>query len=389
MNESLLPDYTGGGIVNLMASITSALGRQTRSYEPVAEVEALGLGRARNVVLLVIDGLGYETLVRHGRSGALHNALARTLTSVFPSTTASAVTTFLTGLAPQQHALTGWFMYFEEIGALATPLPFKPRGNGALLTELGTRPKDLFSHTPMFNGLQRRSYSVCPNRISDTPFNRFHAGVAKRRGYGSLSDFFASIVDAVREADSPAFVYAYYPEIDAHGHEYGIDSPETKRHFELFDNGFSQLANALAGTETVIIATADHGFVDTSPGDRIALDDHPQLADTLALPLCGEPRVVYCYVKPGMEREFERYAATQFSKYAVLERSETLLRNGYFGPGTPHPRLHGRIGDYTLLMRNNYILKDWVPGERPHSLVGVHGGLSASEMTVPLCIVQA
>ena len=73
---------------------------------------------------------------------------------------------------------------------------------------------------------------------------------------------------------------------------------------------------------------------------------------------------------------------------ALRKASETLLRDGYFGPGAPHPRLHKRIGDYTLLMRDSYVLKDWVPGERPHTLIGVHGGLSVSEMTVPLCIAQ-
>lgn len=388
MSEFLRPDYTGGSIVNLMASIASALGGRPPSYEPLADVETLGLGQARNVVLLVVDGLGYETLVNYGRGGALHSRLTRTLTSVFPSTTASAVTTFLTGLAPQQHALTGWFMYFEEIAELATPLPFRPRGNTELLTENGVRPEDLFLHTPIFNGLQRQSYSVCPGNITDTPYNRFHSGVAKRRGYGSSTEFFSFIEDAVRDADTPAFVYAYYPEIDALGHAFGVDSPESRQHFEDFDKGFARLLKSLAGTETVIIATADHGFIDTAPSQRIELDDHPELAETLAIPLCGEPRVVYCYLKPGKQKQFERYAATALAEYAVVERSETLLRDGYFGPGAPHPQLHKRIGDYTLLMRDSYVLKDWVPGERRHTLIGVHGGLSVSEMTVPLCIAQ-
>jgi hypothetical protein len=61
-----------------------------------------------------------------------------------------------------------------------------------------------------------------------------------------------------------------------------------------------------------------------------------------------------------------------------------LLQENWFGPGVAHPKLASRIGDFALVMQENWTIKDWLPGERQHSMLGVHGGVSADEMQVPL-----
>jgi hypothetical protein len=50
--------------------------------------------------------------------------------------------------------------------------------------------------------------------------------------------------------------------------------------------------------------------------------------------------------------------------------------------------LQSRIGDYVLLMRAGATIKDWMPGERRHTLIGVHGGATAEEMLVPLVVIE-
>ena len=47
------------------------------------------------------------------------------------------------------------------------------------------------------------------------------------------------------------------------------------------------------------------------------------------------------------------------------------------------------MGDYTLLMREHYVIRDRLPGEKTYTQVGVHGGLSAAELNVPLCLLRA
>ncbi|MGH9893183.1 MAG: alkaline phosphatase family protein, partial [bacterium] len=87
-----LPDYQGGGIVNLMASIVGAFGGDPGFYPPLDALDGARLRAHRNIVLFVIDGLGYEWLKRAGPGSALFRHTVGPITSVFPSTTASAIT---------------------------------------------------------------------------------------------------------------------------------------------------------------------------------------------------------------------------------------------------------------------------------------------------------
>jgi hypothetical protein len=69
---------------------------------------------------------------------------------------------------------------------------------------------------------------------------------------------------------------------------------------------------------------------------------------------------------------------------ADVVESRQLVDEGWFGPGTPHPRFAERIGDVALVMRGRYTVKDWTPGEARHLHIGNHGGTSEDEMLIPL-----
>jgi len=61
----------------------------------------------------------------------------------------------------------------------------------------------------------------------------------------------------------------------------------------------------ISGTNTTVIITADHGLIDIPSANVIFLEDHPELQDTLTLPLCGQSRTAYCYVHPAKAKKFE------------------------------------------------------------------------------------
>ncbi|MET0010579.1 MAG: alkaline phosphatase family protein, partial [Candidatus Thiodiazotropha sp. 6PLUC4] len=128
-----LPDYYGGSIVNLMASIQQGLGGQPHPYVQHRLLPSAEITPYRQVLLWVIDGLGLNYLQAHAEAVNLNANLLGGMTSVYPPTTASAITTFLTGEAPQQHGLTGWHVYFRELGAVLAILPGKPRYGGVSL----------------------------------------------------------------------------------------------------------------------------------------------------------------------------------------------------------------------------------------------------------------
>jgi predicted AlkP superfamily pyrophosphatase or phosphodiesterase len=377
----VLPDYAGGSVVNLMSSIATALGGDS-PYPPLEALPPESLAGARHLVLLVVDGLGHGFL--SGRDGALRRHLVGPLTSVFPSTTASAIPTFLAGLAPQQHGLTGWNMYFREIGAVVAPLPFRVRTGRHALRDAGVTPAQLFGLTPLFDRLPVSSHVVSPRQIVHSDFNVTLAGKAKRHGYESLDEMFALIAGLLRIEAPKRYIHAYWPQLDSLAHEFGIGSAPVAEAFASLDAGFARLAEIARQTGSRIVVTADHGFIDTD--ETIDLDDHPGLRDTLLLPLCGEPRVAYAYLRAGRVAQFEAYVRTHLAGRVDAIPSDAVVRQGWLGPGTPHPGLRDRLGDYVLIPRGRAILRDWLAGEVRYTHVGVHGGLSAEEMLVPLVV---
>ncbi|WP_301103372.1 nucleotide pyrophosphatase/phosphodiesterase family protein [Propionivibrio sp.] len=387
MSSTVFPNYTGKGIVNLMQSIATACGSIRAPYPQLDALPATALGGARHIVLLVIDGLGQRTLDNHPASQNLRRHAISTMTSVFPSTTASAITTFMTGLAPAQHGLTGWHMHLDEIGQTLAILPLTARvGTSALPPE--TLTSRLFDYPTLFQQLDRECWALAPQSIADSPFNVWHARGARRLAYNSLPELFAQLATLLREAQTPRFIYAYYPDLDTRSHRHGTQSEQVQQTLAALDAGFGDLLNAAQGSDSWLIGTADHGFIDSPPQRVLNLDDHPQLTALLSRPLCGERRAAYCYVSTARATAFEAYVRQHFGHCLDLRCSSELVSAGWFGPPPYHPRLASRVGDYTLVMKGNWTIKDWLPGEKRHRMLGVHGGVSSDEMTVPLIAVK-
>jgi len=388
-----LPDYHGGSIVNLMRSIERALDARpsdaAAAYPELNALPAGALSGARNIVLLVLDGLGYDYLNGPGAGSALQRHLKARLTSVFPSTTTTAVTSFLTGVGPQQHALTGWHAWLRELGCVAATLRFSPRHGGEPLSKAGIAPRSVFTSEPMFDRLAVKSYVVSPDKIIESDYNVAHCGVAERRPYKELPALFSTLAEIVRSGGERKFIHAYTYDFDVAAHTFGSASPELRDKFRQIDAAFARLLDEIAGSDTMVIAVADHGFIDSPKAACIELADHPQLAQTLMLPLCGERRVAYCYVQPGQDRAFEHYVQTRLAHCTSLYRSDDLIAQGWFGLGAANPRLPERVGHYTLVMKDDYTIKDWILGESRYLTVGVHGGVSAAEMYVPLIVAAA
>lgn len=380
--QATLPDYRGGSLVNLMSSIATALGGSS-AYPPLTLLPPEALAGARHLLLLVIDGLGHDYLL--GREGALRRHLRGKLTSVFPSTTASAIPTFLTGLAPQQHGLTGWNMYFREIGAIVAPLPFRVRTGRHALREAGVTPASLFGLAPLFDRLPLPCHVVSPRNIIHSDFNVALSGRAQRHGYESLDEMFAALARLLR-SDTRIYIHAYWPQLDSLAHEYGPRSEQVAAAFAALDAAFAGLLDVAQDSGSRVIVTADHGFIDSPAEQTIDLDDHPRLRETLLLPLCGEPRMAYAYVRAGRETQFEDYVRERLADRVGLFRSEAILQQGWLGPGAAHPGLHDRLGDYVLIPRGRGTLRDWLKGEERYIHAGVHGGLSEAEMRVPLVV---
>lgn len=381
----MLPEYGGGSLVNLMASLVAARGGAPR-HGTLHELPPADLAQARNLVLLLIDGLGDNYLARRAAGGELARRRRSALSSVFPSTTASAVTTTFTGCTPLEHGLTGWFTYFGAAGCVAAALPFRSRGDFLPLSLRGVAPGDVYSAQSLFASLPVRSIVVSPREIIDSAYNRHHCRGAERRAYDDLEGLVRETEAALKSGDERKFVYVYWPQYDTVSHQHGSESAPAAAQLAAIDEAFGRLLARVAGTQTVIVATADHGFVDCPPGDCLALEDAPGLSAMLRFPLCGERRIAYCHVQEGCAAEFMARAEQWLAGRGRACSSRELVAHGWFGPGAPHPSFAERIGDVALLMNGRFTIKDWTPGESRRLHIGNHGGASEEEMTVPLIV---
>lgn len=380
------PDYAGGSIVNLMSSLGHHLGGPTHGYAPLRALPEARLAGARRVALIVIDGLGAELLAYLDHAQRLAPYRAATMTSVFPPTTASAVTTFMSGLAPQQHGLTGWFMHFRRLGAVTAVLPFVPRYARQGLREVGIEPAALIDAPSFTAGLRVPAALLMPADLVDSGFSRLLGAGARRDAYRDLDGFRAALTAFVAGRDEARYLYAYWPELDRLAHLHGPSAAAVAAHFDALAAALAPVLAAARDSGTLVILTADHGFIDSGPAERIELAAHPRLGALLALPLCGEPRTAYAYVRAAAADEFAACAGEAFGPQVTVHRADDFLAAGWFGPGEPHPELAARIGDFVLSLAGRATLRDLVVGERPFDLYGQHGGVSAAEQLVPLLL---
>lgn len=380
--ELQLPEYGGQSIANLMASLGRACGGQS-PYPDLAQLPADALTPARNLILLVIDGLGDDHLLANPQARRLNQGRQGRMTSVFPSTTASAITTFLTGLAPRQHGLTGWFMHLRELDRVMAVLPGQARGEGWNYLTGGVDVAVLYGNSPFSALIQRTAHNLSPDFISNSPYNVSLQGSSRMHAYTDLTDM-ARRLGGICRQPGEKYVYAYWPKLDSTGHHHGMGSPEAKACLQEIEYLVERLEHELAGTDSLLLVTADHGQIDTEASDRLHLDDHPALAEMLQLPLCGEPRAAYAYLKAGRDAAFRQYMESELGHAVELHPSEDLIRDGWYGPPPSRPELAGRCGDYCLVMRDRYTLQDRVAGEQRHVSIGTHGGISSAEMWVPL-----
>lgn len=381
------PAYQTSSLVNLMSRLAREFGVDDHIYPAFEHASLAQLADYQNIVLLIIDGLGARYLDSH--PGFLHSHKSTELTSVFPTTTASAITTFMTGLAPQQHGLTGWFTYLKEIGAVTAVLPCQLRGSRESLLDRGIDIAALYGHIPFFDLLNVPSTVLAPEWIIDSPFNVAHSGRARRQGYTDLVSMFDNLRGILQGETERQYIYAYWPDFDRLSHQFGNSSEQVAQHYRELDAMLTQFIDSIAGTRTLLLITADHGFIDTRPERLINLHEHPVLRDCLSLPLSGEPRLAYCYVHPDKATTFVDYVQEHFAQQMELIESHRLIAQGAFGLGEAHPQLGQRVGDYTLIMKDNYVIKDWLAGEKPFFQYGVHGGISELEMQVPLIVLAS
>lgn len=370
------PDYNGNSIVNLMSSIKQVLGGKSK-YK---KLEGLNLKFKNNLVLFVIDGLGYEYLTKNCKNSFLLENLKGKMTSVFPSSTAAATTTLMTGLAPLEHGISGWRIFDRKIGGIIHPLPFEFWQKKVSLEKTKIEFPKIYSKDSFYEDIKVESTSIAQDELACSSFSLESQRGAKIIEFGKLEELFSQLKKQCQNKDRK-FIYTYVGEFDYLFHRGGKKSEKMRKYLSKLDGKIKKLAKELKGTGTTLIITSDHGQLENK---FINLSKDKKIADCLFMPLCGETRYAYCYIKKGEEKEFEKILSTKYKKYLDFFKSQDLIEKGMFGLFDEHKDFLGRVGDYTIIMKENYALDDFftLAGREPFK--SNHGGLHKDEMLVPL-----
>jgi hypothetical protein len=393
------PHYAGLSILNLAASVERWLGLPPGPHAPLA-IEALDSMAAdgRQVVVCLLDGLSFARFTGwlDGPGRALQplvaDGLLAPLTSVVPSTTTSALTTLWTGRSPAEHGILGYELLLREYSLIANMITLAPAAfdnQRGLLERAGVRPQTLLPMPTLGTRLTQAGTEVhafVGNSIRNSGLSRMHYADATLHGFGSPADLWQSLRQLV---DSPPpgrrFAWAYYSGVDALSHVYGPDSDLVRAELEFFVRAmvdlFVQPLDRRVGRDVLLLLLADHGQVATTIQPHYQLAQHPGLTRRLHLTPTGEARLAYLYLRPGQAAAVDEYVERAWPGGFTRLESDHALRAGLFGPGTPSVQAASRLGDVVLIGRGPAYLW-WA--DKPDTLLGRHGSLTADEMLVPL-----
>lgn len=360
----IVPDYDGPCLTGIAPGLllTPPGRRPTWFPEP--------LRTARRVVLLVVDGLGWHQILDH-RSLLPHLVAmeGEAITTVAPSTTATALTSLVTGAAPLQHGIVGYRM--DMSGTVMNTLSWSGQRPGERRRDLrAVFPPRSVQPVPPFCG--QTVPVITRAEHFGTGFTDAHLANASFRGWRATSSIPVEIAAALDEGHD--FVYAYYDGVDKIAHERGFG-----RHYEAelraADRLISDVLDTVPSGVTVAVV-ADHGQVPTGD-DLIELD-----RDVLALidHQSGEGRFRWLHARDGRSDELTALL-DRYSSLAWIVTRRRLLAEKWFGT-SGDPSLIRRLGDVALVPFGTSSFED--PDDTgSFPLVCRHGSLTEAEMRVP------
>lgn len=333
-----------------------------------ADIVSDAAAAARTVVLLVVDGLGWHQLHRH-RSIAPSLAAASDatppITTVAPSTTATAMTSLTTGAAPGEHGLVG-YRIATSLGLL-NALRWRADGRDVR----AALPPDELQPVAPFCG--QPTAVVTHTKFRHSGFTGAHLRGGTFWEWHDLPGFVAAVLGAV--GDGFRFVFAYYDAIDKIAHEFGLGR---RYHSALAEA--ERLAVALRSdlpAEVPLIVTADHGIVEVLEPPVMIDPEVVALTDGWS----GEARLLWLHACAGAESGLAS-ACERYADIAEIAPVEQVLDEQWLGRHVT-VTARGRLGDVALVPRGLQAFT--MPDEKKprHALIGRHGGLTAEEMLVP------
>jgi hypothetical protein len=319
------------------------------------------------VVLFVLDGLGWDQLQERAElAPTLMSMQGRSIHTVAPTTTATALSSITTGLTPGEHGLIGYRMVLggEVINVLRWAV-------GPQQVRRSQPPSTVQPFEPF---LGQRVPVIAQGELQESGFSEAHLRGCDPVGWRAPSSI--AVEAAIQVSAGERFVYCYYNGIDKIAHERGFgDFYDAELRF-----ADALVADLIAAVPpgTAVLVIADHGQVEV--GARIV---HP--SDDLLGPVTiqsGEGRFRWLHCASSDVAGVVDTAESEVGDIAWVVTKEQMLDEGWFGP-TVAPPVQQRLGDVALCAYEPVSFYE-AADSGPFELVCRHGSMTSAEMNVPL-----
>jgi predicted AlkP superfamily pyrophosphatase or phosphodiesterase len=390
------PRYNGYSIANIPETVAKLLG--VRATRPLVDEKLSSYAGTEHAVFLLLDGFGAAQLKfardRYGVPSFEHlfsRADHLGITSVFPSTTSSAMSSLHTGLTPQEHGVIGYTMFISELGAITQMLRFTPVLGGRSVFDSGLDPASFLNARTIHERLTEGgvfSTVYTPNHILDSGLSRITYRGADVEPSFSFTDSIVRARKNLEKDHGTSFHFVYYASPDTVSHARGpyseVFAAELESLFSVVSKQlFSKLDKKIAKKTTLLIS-GDHGATRVRRESILDVADHPELTSNFRLPPTGDSRASIFNLKPGTQDRVRSFFEEKFPEQFEVMDSSRLLSEGYYGLGKVKEETRSRIGDLVVLAKIDNAIDNSGIEFRKDEIPGRHGGLSGEEMQVPL-----
>jgi len=362
----------------------------------------------KKVVLIVIDGLGYNQYLKQQQNDPLltnltNKGITQPLTSVFPSQTTNALTTLNTGLTPQEHGLFEYFLYLKNIGIINSlkcecinqktkkPSQTKSINPNSLLLKgktihdtLNENDIKTFTHTNITNAFCPCSKIIFQGSTIKPALNTQDLIIGLRKN-----------LEENKNNNTYFFVHIDTP--DAIAHKYGPNSyqyyTELTNITYLLNRELVQKLDPKTAKNTLLLLTADHGGIDVDIEKTIylpktALPMQTQKNQEPISPI-GSYRENFLHIEEKKLAETKQWLHKKIGNKAQIIETTTATEKGLFGIADKVSNgFFERAGNLLILPYNNQTIWFKDPNEREINYLGQHGGLSRQEMIVPFAVAN-
>ena len=385
MNEQFIkPRYDLGGFAGI----------------PNRVKDAFASGKYDAVVLFLVDAFGWRFFERFQDAAfvkrmAKHGRIEK-LISQFPSTTAAHVTTIHTGLPVGQSGVYEWYYYEPLVDQIIAPLLFSYAGtkDRDTLKPTGIEPAALYPKGKFYPDLKKMGvdpYVFGLREYTPSTYSNVVMAGAELRSFKTLSEALVNLGLLLEKKTGPAYVHLYFDKVDTLCHEYGPNAPQTEAEIETFllimEHYFERTFN---GKKRILfLMTADHGASEVDPQTTTYLNTNPRFADferflktnlkgQLLVP-AGSARDMFLYIKDDLLDEAQSFLATRLEGKADVEKTESLIADGYFGTEISS-RFKERVGNLVILSYRYESVWWYEKDKFEQKYYGHHGGLTPQEM---------